>query len=1170
HCTIAPVLCNVRMASCISYSTELLLAPDRCKSELARAWLAYGGSTQPLAALVNDPEYSAQFWDLHSDSALPDSAFLSARWLDVADGQLQSGVDREQGSPSTSEEFYSAVVELAFRGSESPANWLTNFTADLEKSQVGDSRGHVHRGFQSAYLALRSGLLAQVNISLAALRTSLEAPVLVLVTGHSLGAALATLAAYDLAFLSNVSYEPRCVTWGCPRVGDAEFVAALRQKVPRMARFLNKLDPVPRLPSNPEDPNDDGPLLEVLRAALAQSQQVLGAAGYHHPCPGVQLDVESSGVVHMLLGSIKAASFIQDETWSASRVLEHFISLHLLGSYAESLKRALQQAVLDSVGLEVQGLLAYGSALLAELQGSSGAGLLDLVNLQLHVASDCTQRQLDILGVEPNADGTVRLQRVLEMGPQLLAAEGGAQLLRQAQEHLLSVLPVLAVAAREAGCSGASSDELFEQLETSGTGRELRRWGQQQLKSFEEDPEMLRKCMTSVDLSVVSRWSGSLRTTDVGMCGALVSTVKDSCLHILQSEAAQAQLRAVGVELNDSGSIPLEQVLENGQQLLETEVGREVLRSAQEQASSLLSVLHAQATGAGLTQQPGQLLQQLATTEQGQSLIEWGQERSVLNQADPESLRTLLTSIDLKRVGDSAAVLFDETRAVGLDHLLNKGQQLLETEQGTGLLRDAQKQALSSLLARPAVGAEEAGEEGALSEQSQVYFLQLEKSEQGRQLLEQGRELLAVAEQDPDALKKWLTSLEPSQAIAWQEWGSQLVADQSGSRDDLIRMVKDRCMGFLSEQLPAIKVPKLEWSSDGRQYTVENIDLSACSIDKNHVTIELMSPESSSSTCSDNQTRKEVDTGCGTIPVDASTSRADVFQVMAREISVEIPDLQWSYEQLHFPYMHGHGSAHTVACGARIMIVFQLQSLKVDGSLAPRLALARCDVAIEQFTLDIRGSTFSWLYNTLASLFQGTVKSYVIIALQEALTNNISSLLAPLNQYLTPYWPLLLSTCGLSVEMLPMSDDGEEYMVCLDLSAGEPLGLEFADFETRQGPMLRVHHVAEQGPVAEWNSRAVRDFSVAVGDALLEVSDGVCDATELQRDLLAQTYNSHATSPHFRMLFRRGPDPAKTELDDFVDAPGAESQELSQAVAPSVASLVSGFQPPPRLVHDAI
>ncbi|CAE8720788.1 unnamed protein product [Polarella glacialis] len=661
------------------------------------------------------------------------------------------------------------------------------------------------------------------------------------------------------------------------------------------------------------------------------------------------------------------------------------------------------------------------------------------------------------------------------------------------------------------------------------------------------------------------------------MCGALVGTVKDSCLHILQSEAAQAQLRAVGVELDDSGSIPLEQVLEKGQQLLETEVGREVLRSAQEQASSLLSALHAQATGAGLTQQAEQLLQQLATTEQGRSLIEWGQERFVLNHAEPESPRTLLTSIDLKRVGDSAAVLFDDTRALGLDHLLNKGQQLLETEQGTGLLRDAQKQALLSLLARPAVGAEEAG----------VYFLQLEKSEQGRQLLEQGRELLAVAEQDPDALKKWLTSLEPSQAIAWQEWGSQLVADQFGSRDDLIRMVKDRCMGFLSEQLPAIKVPKLEWSSDGRQYTVENIDLSACSIDKSHVTIELKSPESSSSsTCSDNQTREEVDTGCGTIPVDASTSRADVFQVMAREISVETPDLQWSYEQLHFPYMHGHGSAHTVACGARIMIAFQLQSLKIDGELAPRLALARCDVAIEQLSLDIRGSTFSWLYNTLASLFQGTVKSYVISALQEALTNNISSLLAPLNQYLTPYWPLLLSTCGLSVEMLPMSDDGEEYTVCLDLSAGEPLGLEFAEFETRQGPMLRVHHVAEQGPVAEWNSRAVRDFSVAVGDALLEVSDGVCDATELQRDLLAQTYNSHATSPHFRMLLRRGPGPAKTqviprlELDDFVDAPGAESQEvsgsldggrqLSQAVAPNVASLVPGFQPPPRLVHDAI
>ena len=66
----------------------------------------------------------------------------------------------------------------------------------------------------------------------------LSTPVLALVTGHSLGAAMATLAAYDLAVFWG--YSVRCVTWAGPRVGDAEFAALFASVVPEMARFVGR------------------------------------------------------------------------------------------------------------------------------------------------------------------------------------------------------------------------------------------------------------------------------------------------------------------------------------------------------------------------------------------------------------------------------------------------------------------------------------------------------------------------------------------------------------------------------------------------------------------------------------------------------------------------------------------------------------------------------------------------------------------------------------------------------------------------------------------------------------------------------------------------------------------------------------------------------------------
>lgn len=108
--------------------------------------------------------------------------------------------------------------------------------SDLRCTQINHKHGRTHRGFSIAYAAIRNQLRRILN--------DVPISVPVMFTGHSLGAAIATLAAADYA---ETFRHTRLITFGSPRVGNRSFAEYVNQHV-WTRRHVNNNDIVPRCP----------------------------------------------------------------------------------------------------------------------------------------------------------------------------------------------------------------------------------------------------------------------------------------------------------------------------------------------------------------------------------------------------------------------------------------------------------------------------------------------------------------------------------------------------------------------------------------------------------------------------------------------------------------------------------------------------------------------------------------------------------------------------------------------------------------------------------------------------------------------------------------------------------------------------------------------------------
>lgn len=127
---------------------------------------------------------------------------------------------------------------VAFRGTENLQDWLADFDAVLINYEPVGNSGLVHMGFQLVYEQVRGTLPPLIAVGCAGCTR-------ILVTGHSLGAALAVLSALDIAKNIPPNIVPELYTFAGPRTGNPTFANIFNGVIGTCYRVVNKLEIVP-------------------------------------------------------------------------------------------------------------------------------------------------------------------------------------------------------------------------------------------------------------------------------------------------------------------------------------------------------------------------------------------------------------------------------------------------------------------------------------------------------------------------------------------------------------------------------------------------------------------------------------------------------------------------------------------------------------------------------------------------------------------------------------------------------------------------------------------------------------------------------------------------------------------------------------------------------------
>ena len=161
---------------------------------------------------------------------LTDIGYSTIKWISVLDNQALLAWNSEE-----------KIGIISFRGTE--PDDTGDIATDLSMSLIphpDPTKGRIHRGYYQAFHDLKPDIDDWIN-KIERSNPEIEKW---LITGHSLGAAMATIAASVLNFSQG---SKRLINFGSPRVGDVDFVRAFPAGI-EYRRYVNCCDVVCRVP----------------------------------------------------------------------------------------------------------------------------------------------------------------------------------------------------------------------------------------------------------------------------------------------------------------------------------------------------------------------------------------------------------------------------------------------------------------------------------------------------------------------------------------------------------------------------------------------------------------------------------------------------------------------------------------------------------------------------------------------------------------------------------------------------------------------------------------------------------------------------------------------------------------------------------------------------------
>ncbi|MDJ0897323.1 MAG: lipase family protein [Xenococcus sp. MO_188.B8] len=132
---------------------------------------------------------------------------------------------------------------IVFRGTQEPEEWIANLNVQqIDYQSNNPQAGKIHQGFNNLYF---SGVQQWLHQEIEQLNPAIPC----YVAGHSLGGAIAVLAALDLGLnFSNLREQIQMYNYAPPRVGNPTFAKFYSDLVPNSYRVVNQADSTWLLP----------------------------------------------------------------------------------------------------------------------------------------------------------------------------------------------------------------------------------------------------------------------------------------------------------------------------------------------------------------------------------------------------------------------------------------------------------------------------------------------------------------------------------------------------------------------------------------------------------------------------------------------------------------------------------------------------------------------------------------------------------------------------------------------------------------------------------------------------------------------------------------------------------------------------------------------------------